>query len=578
MISSQVRNIVLVVFFISHALNMARRTFPAIVYTEAAKSSSLKSSDMIKSSKNKNKINTDTSCEPVTAQHPFERLERWAKIYIYTLTYINLYVFLKYCLFFLFSYGYLKELQILGCIFMGRMMFYSRSIGMSKYFAPYCALNNIRYQLETLLIGNKFSFYCHEFLLISREQVCRFSSIFQSCNMYDLDTSNNKRNINPLIGKDTQNRALYLVSGIQNDEKKYFIKQKQVRDIFCFKLADDDQLGPIYWPRPNRTPQAWDSLANKLVSALTFMAITGMIIYPFSLYPHLTMLTKHRGYEISHGICTDWVQRQRQMYNDTRLYSFILPPEYSASYLAALSNETIRINWYQLMRMGADLFETIVIIMQACTSMVLIQVICIVIGYDICLYVDHIKQRIIILSATLRQREITLLKYTKYTRELHQQVLISQAMTEDAFKLILHYNKFINNILRRFLFVWITYTLMTSKFMFSFGLKWTLSSLDTLMTQLFFASLFLPLIYSFASVRKQTRKLYAIMANCAASYESPDGKKSKWLLLMKIYYPKPLNAFNLNGHSISWFSVLKFLAWIFSVIFVASTFQSNSIN
>lgn len=575
---------------------------------------------------------------------PFVRYLRLYMAYYWFTLSANAYFAFKYALFYLlYELNYLTKHRYLSCILFGRVTLYSSCDGLPKYFSLYTGVQNLLWQMGMLYYKHRFSFGYNEFLMLDREKVLRLEMLVKSeiddndAKVADpIDLSNGRQLISCNTSHDY---LLFNQRGLkiplwEKEEYQHIIR------VCCIKLERTNQhYGMItthYW-RPNRSADTHRVLAKQLVRSFVIMYGVTWAVYVSLISLESSKFFTLRGFEIVYKNCINWIPDERRETNIADLYSFIYPQRdfnYSLAkpdpwQLMVPWENFIRFNWYHLLRLISDFVEITVLTTQAVAVLALTHVVCSMIGQDVCIYASNIKLHLIRLIRRRRRlisvysgcscitneenitnqlnttennyhiahcaiTNISAFELTTYN-QLNEETNRIQGMIEDLLQSIVEYNKFINVATWRYLFVWMTFTLFTSYYLFKLPTDtvatkaetttetasipsntptWTISNLETYILQIMFASICLPLVHYFAKVRKQSQELYNLIASCTAlELETRQNFSKKWLQLMQSYHPKPLNAFTVKGRDISWLSVLQFLAWMFSALFVLTTFR-----
>lgn len=577
------RALVKFVFFETLMLRTAKLSYPKQVFTRSTEVDGQPDGDETSS-----KSNTDH------LKHPFEQLSCYAKLYHYFSFLGTIILSMKYGFMQICDLGYLKQYHYLSCIFMGRYVLHSRSNDTIVYLAQYTALQNLRWLVDVLYYQNGFCFDCHEFLMIDREKLIYYERKFSNQNRHHFYKWPHQRN-NSFMQREKMSKQEAELTKIFFIESSYNPQHQP---------QQQQQQGEIkYYRRCNRTVKSWDFLAYRLIRSIKMLFVFLIFFALPVVYVQLPMFITERGFEITYKHCIlSLLDYRLQSEDQSEAFSYIYPIK-EANYtlsskmpmdiLMPLEN-FVQFNWYQVIRVSIDFIESVCLALQSIIVMVLIQIICVLMGDDIFHYARYIEKSFKRLLSLIEESNLfdECCQEAKFIncktklrmRQIDEETLKLQVMVEDLLKLIIQYNKTINAISWRYLFVWVSYTALTVHWL-SLGIgQLKVSTFETIIIQSFFAFCCLPMIQSFASVRKQSQLLYKQMATCVAldncnsgEHLEPKSRRLKrWTQLMQIYYPKPLNSFTIKGRGISWLSTLKFVAWFLSVLFVLSTFRLYS--
>lgn len=381
--------------------------------------------------------------------------------------------------------------------------------------------------------------------------------------------------------------------------KQSIFKRGILLDLFYLSVRQNNYNQVIYQKRFNRTLKAWRHLETKCLRAFiemcTIIGIVSILCVALE-YPKVLSL---EGFQVSYQQCVEWIlsERQRSLTfsasSETKqkqqhlLYAYIYPLRVSANYSLAEPDDSlifpkinnwIPFNWYHVTRIMLDGFEVAIVSVQAIWGLALCYVLCVLIAEDVCYYSQRIEKHLIYLMNEMSEFNRLAVDRFHWKQKLRSKLLDRkiqklQACIEDLLRLIVGYNRFIEPTTWRYLFVWITFTALTSSYLFRPSPKWTVSLVESYIIQAMFAIIYIPLVHTFAEARQDSRKLYHLLASCSALDQSRDEKKIKWIRLMQIFYPKSLNAFTVKERGISWLIALQFFAWLLSALFVLTTFR-----
>lgn len=481
--------------------------------------------------------------------------------YHYASIFVNCYLVVKYALLYLLEQEVLLPVsyKFLSCFLLGRYMLYVRAAGkLSKIFTPYVAMQNIRWEVEMLYYRGQFVLPCIEFLMIDRRNIIEFRERFH---------------------KRRDSMAVY--------------------DIFYFSKTDINANKKFY-PRLNRTNEARSNLEENFKRLLYSRLLMAFINTCLLAYAHVSLWFTQLGFEINYKPCIEWIFSARREASNVDFYSYIYPPR-PLDYELSISNssqipqeiispisELVSFNWFQYLRLLCDFAETIFVTLSTLMVLLFAGVISALISDDLSWYCDEIRFRMINLVTKLQNSIIMqenkgncgkLAAVQINASELDREIERVQAFCEDYFKLIGTYNKFANIVSWRYVFVWVTFTTLTFGYLYGYNANksqgstnLSVTSYETYILQVVFASISLPLVYALARAGSKSRQLYRLMSSCMAlDLKGSKARRLKWIKLMLFYYPRPLNAFTIKGRAISWLFAFQFVAWFISVLFVMWT-------
>lgn len=625
--STLIRKLVVLTFFLPMLMRAVKVTLPNEIFQRQ---------DDEKQTNNKYRGQSKPNKQQ---QHPFTRQLKLVGLFLHVTMLVNIFILIKYALVELIRLDYFKDYHYLDCFVIGRTLLHCRSGYLKRCFGPYLAIQNLRWQLEMLYYDGYFPFHCFEFLLIGRKQLVRLnynahrdfrsiqdnkrpmvvSSSRSSKSLYDTPSNSPPALISPECRRrkspNSHHESLTIFS-YKNDrlrakncptlDKKY----NYLKSVFYCKIRQHKRsLSELnyeenYCYRYNRTLEAWNFLSRRFSSHLTrvmlICSLTVAILVPTELFSGLT----EHGFEVNYSTCVRWILNERNQTKNPVLMDYIytmkpanytLPPVTEALFVPI--SRLTQMNLYHFLRATMEYFETFLLTLTALCIMGSNQVISLQISDDVLYYAYHVEVellRYLTSGKTLGRDQINSSKQQQQIIPLDsKQIAKLQAIVEDLLRLIMQYNKFINVVSWRYIFVWITYTSMTATYLFKshYFINWTNPCFEIYLTQFMFAFICLPILISFSRAKRQTNRLYLLMASCAAQAATSQETRSKhsgnsfeltkstdlwmivsqWHRLMQLYYPKPLNTFSIKGRQISWVFALQAFAWLTSALYVVTT-------
>lgn len=158
----------------------------------------------------------------------------------------------------------------------------------------------------------------------------------------------------------------------------------------------------------------------------------------------------------------------------------------------------------------------------------------------------------------------------------HFEVFKLQLMIADLFYLTRSYNRYASELVELYIMVWISLSIFVASWMFTPGNFFETSKLECYILHFCATILSIVTIGRLSLVRKNSIILYKLIVASMALENDCLVNKLRWSKLTRYYQPTSMHCFTaFNSTEVSWFFSMKLLAWLFSSLFLASTFYNH---
>lgn len=541
---------------------------------------------------------SSSKTNPCKQRHPLKHVRSFGslakRLHLISLL-LNLLLAVKYTILCLIDWDYLAEYRYLSCLIFGRTLLDARSASLAKYVTLFLAIINLGWRLQMYITKERYSFDVFEFVMTDLDEII----------LDEFNESDQVHTSIQLLSHDGQYSSTMVTSKIV--------------------ALDKTDLNPTNLKgcrRPTRTPEAWLYLTRNLfrytILIISVCTAAGLL----SASGHLQIYSTVRGFELVHENCVSWTvavlkRRESQIGegNVTKsdwLEEFILENIYrprSSSYRIVEEmrqfylpfEDFLTLNRYHAMDTFIHIVETLLILSEVFSVLFGGLVIMLIYVREISFYTSYIRMALIRLNGLL----VTLNEQKQFYSDLvdldcieidmkvlHRRIsnaasnidsdelnLVSQRLQMiilDMIKVIRANNLYIRDITVRYLTLWLGFSALGTYWMFRPGDFFRTSKLECYIVHsvaTIYCCIFFGMI---AKVKIESAKLYQLIASNMAIDNVNLASKLRWMSVMNFYEPVPLNCFRITLKTqISLAFALKVVAWLFSALFVASTFYKS---
>lgn len=539
-----------------------------------------------------------------------------AKFYSYLfVTYFSI-LLAKNIVLCLLDLDYFSDYRYLDCYLIGRLVLDGRFCGAAKYLAIVFCMFQLIWIYSLDFSDLEFSFLSLDFLSYSYSEVFEFEAAQPD--------GHRQRSQRAASSASERNFGRFL-------EQANLGRIKHHHQLPTFFFQDSLIASPAnnYTLRPNRTTESWRRLAKFTLIYFLVALVVVALVAPFFFYHLATIVTTRLGYELSYAHCIDHIghlqqQREHSPPSSSSNKFIYVPTKPLDQMLRERSNppmvlplvDTKPPTAYNLVTLLADVIDNSFFWTATGSSFVFDTYIVLVIALDVALYLEAIERRLLKLFEQMQccQTKCFIGSCRRGSGggnngndNMHEAAQV-QAMLMDFFVLIGKYEAFVHYYFMFCMALWLTFTFTICVGIFSPSSALSLARAEIYALEVFASVYFCSIMGFFASLRDRIRRLYGQVASIMAmeSLElEVDAWKSRerWALLMQHYYPTPLYCFSIFGAiEVNWFFGLKvserlgvtlrpntkerptnqsarpmlspqLVAWIFSVILIASSFE-----
>lgn len=540
--------------------------------------------------------------------------------------YYNWYLLMKHLIAWLQRFESFASLNFLDCFLLGRFVVNGRVIQVANTCA--CYLIVIQLFWIYLLRSMKFELRLPavEFLLKTPEEVHSWNRCLRGRSLREF--SINRKRSKPLKADHGDCERLH--SSIF-EYRNPFAMLKRGQDSWTCKL------------RPNRTPKSWLYLA-RAVFRYNMVFVPSMIVVIIVFLRMITpIMVTQKGFELNYKPCIRWLTSDSSLHHSNGtsqmdpiksvLYELVAPSQNSTNWpIVSLSkpnsplnqrrsrfeNETIdefwmpyvnlvTFNWYHLVRMCWDLFDTVMIYFQIALTMSSMGLIAVILIEDLVYHGLHLNKSLKHQIKILRSREMfhqinrdsiyansslvrlqsdtifmkgldraqasssSPLSFTGDPKMLSSSSIDIQAQVADIFSNLHNYNRYIQYQTLFLVTLWLSYSALVTSWMFIPGND--SPKLEWYIVHCFATSYLFIVLARFAEVKRCSRQMYKLISTAMALDDDYKFSKLTWMSLLQFYSPIPLHCFTfITKIELDILFGLKLLAWLASALIVTASF------